>query len=133
MGYKHQWILYNKCHKINPSLSGSYIDSPDWIKNKKATTNPNNKKDNKCLQHAATVALNHKQIEKDPQGISKNKPLIGTYNWEGINYPSEKNYWKKFKKNNLTITLNVLHAKKRNYALPVFQKLTQIVKSKLFF
>ena len=26
---------------------GSYIDSPDWIKNKKATVNPINKKDNK--------------------------------------------------------------------------------------
>ena len=26
-------LLY--CHKINPNRSGSYIDSPDWIKNKK--------------------------------------------------------------------------------------------------
>ena len=24
------------CHKINPNRGGSYIDSPDWIKNKKA-------------------------------------------------------------------------------------------------
>ena len=28
-------LLYYKCHKINPNRSGSYIDSPDWIKNKK--------------------------------------------------------------------------------------------------
>ena len=27
-------LLYYKCHKINLSLSGSYINSPDWIKNK---------------------------------------------------------------------------------------------------
>ena len=27
-------LLYYKCHKINPSRSGSYIDSPDWIKYK---------------------------------------------------------------------------------------------------
>ena len=27
-------LLYYKCHKINFKWSGSYIDSPDWIKNK---------------------------------------------------------------------------------------------------
>ena len=25
-------LLYYKRHKINPNCSGSYIDSPDWIK-----------------------------------------------------------------------------------------------------
>ena len=30
-------LLYYKCHKLNPNLGGSYIDSPDWIKRKKAT------------------------------------------------------------------------------------------------
>ena len=29
-------FLYYKCHKINPNRSGSYIDSLDWIKIKKA-------------------------------------------------------------------------------------------------
>ena len=33
-------LLYYKCHKINPNRGGSYIDSSDWIKNKKATINP---------------------------------------------------------------------------------------------
>ena len=28
-------ILYYKCHKVNFSRGGSYIDSPDWIKKKK--------------------------------------------------------------------------------------------------
>ena len=37
-------LLHYKCHKINPSLSGSYIDSPDWMKNKKVAINPINKK-----------------------------------------------------------------------------------------
>ena len=37
-------ILYFTCHKINPNCCGSYTDSPDWIKNKKATVNPINKK-----------------------------------------------------------------------------------------
>ena len=43
-------LLYYKCHKINQNHGGSYIDSPDWIKNKKATINPINKKDNKCIK-----------------------------------------------------------------------------------
>ena len=29
-------LLYYKCHKINANCGGSYIDSPDWIKNKKS-------------------------------------------------------------------------------------------------
>ena len=29
------------------------------------------------------------------------------YNWEGINYPSRKDDWKKFERNNVTIALNV--------------------------
>ena len=28
--------LYYKCHKINFKRGGSYVDSPDWIKNKKS-------------------------------------------------------------------------------------------------
>ena len=51
-------LLFYKYHKINSNCGGSYIDSPDWIKtNKKTTTtNPINKKDNKCFQYAGTVA-----------------------------------------------------------------------------
>ena len=36
-------LLYYKCHKINLNHCGSYINSPDWIKNKKATINSINK------------------------------------------------------------------------------------------
>ena len=54
-------LLYYKYHKINPNRGG-YIGSPDWIKNKKATINPINKKDNKCFQYAVTVALNLEEI-----------------------------------------------------------------------
>ena len=36
-------ILYYKCHKINFRRSGSYTESPDWIKWKqKSTINPKN-------------------------------------------------------------------------------------------
>ena len=57
-------LLHYKYHKINLNRGGSYIDSPDWIKNKKATINPINKKYNKCFQYAVTVALNHEKLKK---------------------------------------------------------------------
>ena len=37
-------LLCYKYYKINPICVGLYIDFPDWIKNKKATINPINKK-----------------------------------------------------------------------------------------
>ena len=105
-------LLYYKCYRINFNRGGSYIDSPDWIKNKKATINPINKKDNKCFQYAITVTLNHEKIKKDLQRITKIKLFINKYNWEGINFPSKKNDWKKIDNCSLTIALNVLYAKK---------------------
>ena len=83
-------LSYYKCYKINFKRSGSYIDSPDWIKNKKATIYTVNKKDNKCFQYAITIPLNHEEIGKNPEIITKTKPYTDRYNWEGIYYPSEK-------------------------------------------
>ena len=57
-------VLHYKCHKINPNRGGSYIDSPDWIKNKKATINPINEKYKKCFQYDVIVVLNYEQIKK---------------------------------------------------------------------
>ena len=111
-------LLYYKCQKINLNQGGSYIDSPDWIQSKKATINPFNKKDNKCFRYAVTVALNYEEIKKDPQRTIKIKPFINEYNWEGIKYSSEKDDWTKFEKNNVTIALNVLYAKKEKMYPP---------------
>ena len=79
------------------------------MKNEKATINSVNKKDNRSFQYAAKVLLNYEKIQKDPK-IIKIKPFINKYNWEGINYPSEKDDWKKFEKNNVTIARNSLNA-----------------------
>ena len=73
-------VLNIHFHKTKLKRGKSYIDSPDWIKNKKATIGPKNTKDNKCFQYAITIALNHEEIVKDPQGISKIKPFIDNYN-----------------------------------------------------
>ena len=57
--------------------------------------------------------LKYKQIKKDLQTITNIKPFINKYSWEGIHFPAEKDDWKKFDKNNVTIALKVLYAKQR--------------------
>ena len=63
-------LLYYSLHKISLNRGGSYIDSPSWIKNKKATINPENK-DNECFKYAIAVALNHDKIEKTHKEYKK--------------------------------------------------------------
>ena len=58
--------LYYKCHEIDPNCGRSYLDSPDWIKKKKK-----NNLDNKCFQYAAAVSLNHEEIGKYSERITK--------------------------------------------------------------
>ena len=125
--------MYYKCLKINPNCSESYIGYPDWIKNKNAAINYINKKDNKCFHYAVTVALNHEEIKKDPQRITKIKPFINKCNWKRIGFQLEKNNWKKFEKINVRIALNVLYAKKGKYILLMFQKIIQIGKKQVIF
>ena len=55
-------LMYYKSHTVNFKRGGSYIDSPDWIKRKKATINPKNT-DDKYFQYAVTVALNYEEIK----------------------------------------------------------------------
>ena len=68
--------------------------------------------------------LNHEEIKKDAQRIAKIKSFINEYNWEGINFPPEKDDWEKFEINNVTIALNVLYAKKEKHILLMFQNIT---------
>ena len=92
-------LLYYKCHEINPNCGGSNIDSPDWIKNKKATVYPiKKKKDNKSFQYAVTGVLNYEEIEKITESITKIKLFINKYEWERINFPQKKMIGKKLRK-----------------------------------
>ena len=64
---------------VNFKSSGSYIDSPEGIKMKKAAINQKNK-DDKCYQYATTAALNYEEIESHPEGVSNIKPFINKHN-----------------------------------------------------
>ena len=59
--------LYYNLNKISLNRGKSYIDPPKWLKNKKTTINPQNKKDDKCFQYALTVALNYQNIKNNPE------------------------------------------------------------------
>ena len=100
-------LLSYHIHKTNLKRGKSYIKSPEWILNKRATINPKNK-DNKCFQYSITVTLNHQNIENHPERISNIKPFIDQYNWEGIDFPAGIKDWKKFERNNKTIAPNIL-------------------------
>ena len=101
--YVHLYYYIQRFHKIN---------SPNWIKNKKAKRNLINEKDNKCFQYAIIIALNHIEIGKNSERTTKVKLSINKSNQQGINFPSEKDDWKKLEKNNRAIALTVLYAKK---------------------
>ena len=66
--------------------------------------------------------LNHEEIGKHAERITKIKYCINKYKWEGTDFPSEKTEWEKFEKNNVTISLNVLYAKKEKIHLAYVSK-----------
>ena len=97
-------------HKVNLQRGASYITTPNWIKNKKATINPNNTKDTYCFMYAITIALYHKELGSNPERISKKLlehiPLL---NWHDIDFPASYNDYIIFEKLNEDIALNVLY------------------------
>ena len=100
--------LYYDLNKVSLSRGELYIDSPEWLKNKKATIKPKNNDDN-YFQYALTVALNHEKIKSHPERISNIKPFIDQYNRKEIDFPTNPNLCKKFKSNNELIDLNILN------------------------
>ena len=105
-------MMYYRCYKEHFRGSGSYIDSPDWIKKEKATVNPKNT-DGECFQYAVTVALNYEEINWNTERVSNIKPVLNKYKWKGINYASKTDDWKTFEKNNPTIVFNILYIKEK--------------------
>ena len=80
-------LLSYHIHKTSLKRGKSYIKSPEWLINKRATINPKNK-DDKCFQYSITVALNHQNIENHPERISNIEPFIDKYSREDIEFPA---------------------------------------------
>ena len=75
-------LLEYHLHKISLNRGSSYIESPEWIKNKGVTINPKNSKDKNCFQYAIIAALKYQNIDYHSEMISKLKPFINNYNWK---------------------------------------------------
>ena len=65
---------------------GSYTDSSQWLKNKKATINQ--KKRNKCIKFAITVGMHHHEICNNSHRVNDIRSLNKHYDWKGIKFPS---------------------------------------------
>ena len=57
-------LLYYYFQKINIRRAESYIMSPDWIVNKKATINSKSERDSKCFQWSIISGLNYNEIKE---------------------------------------------------------------------
>ena len=68
-----EWNIH--FNKTDLRRGASFIDTPEWLKHKKATINPQNKNDVYCFMYAVTLALFNKEFGKDPGRISQNLRL----------------------------------------------------------
>ena len=98
-----------KPNQIDLIRGGTYIQTPKWLSNKKASINPKNvdEDDNNCFMHSITVALNHQEIGCHPERISKINKYTSKYNWNQINFPTQRKDWEKFERDNENIALNI--------------------------
>ena len=97
-------LLHYDVHKIR---GGSYIDSPEWLKNEKATINPKNN-DDKCFKYTLTVALNYEQIKSHPERVSKAKVFID-FLLKEMDFSSQEKNWKNVESNNKSNVRNILY------------------------
>ena len=69
----------------------SELNSLGWLRGKKeAIINGDNH-----FKKTLDDALNYQTIETHPERISKLKPNINKYNWEGINFAAGSKEWQK--------------------------------------
>ena len=98
-------------NKVDLQRGASYIPTPNWIKNKKATINPKNTQNTNCFMYAITIALYHKQQRTNPERISpKLIEHTNNLNWTDIDFLASYNVYNTFEQFNEDIALNVLYA-----------------------
>ena len=61
----------------------SELNSSEWLRSKKEAII----KGDNDFQNVLNDALDYQNIETNPERISKLKPYINKYNWEGIEFP----------------------------------------------
>ena len=106
-------LNYYNFQRIDIERAESYIMSPDWIANKKATINPKNEKDNKCFQWPIIAGLNYNNVkEKVLKKLKKEKKnklkKLLTFKRFDTDFSSNQRYCENFEQENNSIAINVL-------------------------
>ena len=97
-------------NKIELRRGATYIESPKWLKPKKATMNPKNPNDVYCFMYAATIALYHDQLGSNPERITEKLSIYTqAFNWDEIDFPASYEDYAIFEKLNEDIALNILY------------------------
>ena len=106
-----------KFHRVRLRRGGSYVKSPEWLANKKATINPKNKNNNECSRWSKICALNYNEImKKEFENIFKNiKHEYKDFSWQ-------KRDRENFEQNNESIALNVLFLSQDNEEITLVYK-----------
>ena len=66
----------------------------------------------------SNVALKFEEIGSHQARVSNIMPFINKDNWEGINYSSKIDDWKRYEKNDPRIALNILFTKVKEVVPP---------------
>ena len=85
-------------HKIDLRRGASFIDTPEWLKNKKAV-NPQNTNNAYSFMYSITIALFHEALGHNPGHISKKLiEYVYLYNWHEIDFPASYDDYVLFEK-----------------------------------
>ena len=99
-------------HKIHLRRGGSFIDTPECLKIKKATINPQNANNAYCFMYAISIAHFHEALGNNPGRISKKWiEYVNPLNWDDIDFPASYDDRVLFQKLNDVVALNILWSK----------------------
>ena len=106
-----------KPHRIRLRRGGSFLKSPEWLANKKATINPKNKNDYECLRWSIISALNYNEImKKEFENIFKK------IKHEDKDFSSHQRDWEDFEQNNESVALNVIFSSQNSEEITLLYK-----------
>ena len=88
-------LLDYKLHRGRLKRGRSYVKSPEWLANKKATRYPKNKKDDEYLQWSIISTLNYNEIM-----IKEFENIFEKIKHEDKDFSSQKRDWENFERNN---------------------------------
>ena len=109
-------------NEYEPMKGSSYIPLPDWISNKKAIVNIQNK-DQKCFLWCILRYIHPK--ERDEERLTDLRKYENSLNTEGINFPMKFKHISKFEKLNPSLPgINVfsVNDNKKIYPLRMAEK-----------